>query len=78
MGVSSLRKTVIRQRRDCDLNPGLLRLSPARLPLGCRATHDLPTNYITTQFRIGRRKRPCQKPAHHMRSKLVDVATNQG
>jgi len=30
MGVNSLPKTVIRQRRDCDLNPGLLRLSPAR------------------------------------------------
>jgi len=29
MGVSSLPKTVTRQRRDCDLNPGLLRLSPA-------------------------------------------------
>ena len=30
MGVNSLPKTVTRQRRDCDLNPGLLRLSPAR------------------------------------------------
>jgi len=30
MGVSSLPKTVTRQRRDCDLNPGLLLLSPAR------------------------------------------------
>jgi len=30
MGVSSLPKTVTRHRRDCDLNPGLLRLSPAR------------------------------------------------
>ena len=30
MGVSSLPKTVTRQHRDCDLNPGLLRLSPAR------------------------------------------------
>jgi len=30
MGVSSLAKTVTRQRRSCDLNPGLLRLSPAR------------------------------------------------
>jgi len=29
MGVSSLLKTVTRQRRDCDLNQGLLRLSPA-------------------------------------------------
>ena len=26
MGVSSLPKTVTRQRHDCDLNPGLLRL----------------------------------------------------
>jgi len=25
--VSSLSKTVTRQRRDCDMNPGLLRLS---------------------------------------------------
>jgi len=30
MGVNSLPKTVTRQRHDCDLNPGLLRLSPAR------------------------------------------------
>jgi len=30
MGVNSLPKTVARQRRVCDLNPGLLRLSPAR------------------------------------------------
>jgi len=30
MGVNSLPKTVTRQRRDCVLNPGLLRLSPAR------------------------------------------------
>ena len=30
MGVNSLPKTVTRQRRECDLNPGLLCLSPAR------------------------------------------------
>jgi len=30
MGVNSLPKTVTRQRRGCDLNPGLLHLSPAR------------------------------------------------
>jgi len=30
MGVSSLPNTVTRERRDCHLNPGLLRLSPAR------------------------------------------------
>ena len=36
MGVNSLPKTVTRQRRDCDLNSGLLRLSPARQPLGYR------------------------------------------
>ena len=40
MGVNSLPKTVTRQRRDGDLNPGLLRLSPARYPLGHRATLD--------------------------------------
>jgi len=39
MGVNSLPKTVTRQRRDCDLNPALLRLSPARYLLGYRATH---------------------------------------
>jgi len=41
MGVSSLPKTVTRQRHDCDLKPGLLRLSPARywcVLLGYRAT----------------------------------------
>ena len=30
MGVNSLPKTVTRQRRDYDLNPDLLHLSPAR------------------------------------------------
>jgi len=30
MGVNSLPKTVTRQRRDYDLNPALLCLSPAR------------------------------------------------
>jgi len=30
MGVNSMPKTVTGQRRDCDLNPGLLRLSQAR------------------------------------------------
>ena len=30
MDVNSLPKTVTRQRRGCDLNPVLLRLSPAR------------------------------------------------
>jgi len=29
-GCERLPNTVTRQRRDCDLNPGLLRLSPAR------------------------------------------------
>jgi len=38
MGVSSLPKTVTRQHRSCDLNPGLLRLSTARQPLGYQAT----------------------------------------
>jgi len=38
MGVSSLPETVTRLRRDCDLNQGLLRLDPARQPLGYRAT----------------------------------------
>jgi len=38
MGVNSLPKTVTRQRRVCDLNPGLLRLSPA---LGYRATRSV-------------------------------------
>jgi len=40
MGVNSLPKAVTRQRRGCDLNPGLLRLGPARYPLGYRATTD--------------------------------------
>jgi len=30
MGVNSLPKTVTGQRRDCDLIPGPVRLSPAR------------------------------------------------
>ena len=30
MGVNSLPETVTRPRRDCDLNPDTLRLSPAR------------------------------------------------
>ena len=43
MGVSSLPKTVTRQHRGCDLNPGLLRLSTARQPLGYRATPSVYT-----------------------------------
>jgi len=38
MGVNSLPKTVTRQRRGCDMNQALLRLSPARQPLRYRAT----------------------------------------
>jgi len=30
MGVNSVHETVTRQRRDCDLNPGLLRPSSVR------------------------------------------------
>jgi len=44
MGVNSLPKTVTRQRHGCDLNPDLLRLSPARLPLGYRATPSLTSS----------------------------------
>jgi len=47
MGVSSLPKTVTRQRRDCDLNPGLLRLSPARYPLGYRATQQVTNENVS-------------------------------
>jgi len=40
MGVNSLPKTVTRQRRDCDLNPGPsapeFRTLTTRLPLGSR------------------------------------------
>ena len=45
MGVNSLPKTVTRQRRDCDMNPGLLRLSPSST-----LTNRLPStlvNHIT-------------------------------
>jgi len=41
MAVNSLPKTVTRQRRDCDLNPGPS--SPSRSPLGYRATVDWRT-----------------------------------
>ena len=47
MGVNSLPKTVTRQRRGCDLNPGLLRLSPAREPLGYRAIRLAAVNEKT-------------------------------
>jgi len=41
MGVNSLPKTVTRQRRGCDLNPGLSAPeSSTRPPLGYRASHD--------------------------------------
>ena len=43
MGVNSLPKTVTRQRRDCDLNPGLLRLSPARSVI----EYGLPLPFLT-------------------------------
>ena len=54
MGVNSLPKTVTRQRRDCNLNRALLRLSPARQPLGYRATHmicDKQLNQMSTANR---------------------------
>jgi len=39
MGVNSLRKTVTRQRRDCDLNPGPSEPESSTLTtLGYRAT----------------------------------------
>ena len=38
MGVNSLPKTVTQQHCGCDLNLGLLRLSPEHKPLGYRAT----------------------------------------
>jgi len=38
MGVNSLPKTVTRQRLGCYLDQALLRPSPARQPLGYRAT----------------------------------------
>jgi len=38
MGVNSLPKTVTRQRRDCDLNPGPSAPESSTLPLGYRAT----------------------------------------
>jgi len=50
MGVNSSPKTVTRQRRDCDLNPGLLRLSQARYPLGYRATRTLPGDVISHNY----------------------------
>ena len=38
MGVNSLPKTVTRQRRDCDLNPGPSAPESSTLPLGYPAT----------------------------------------
>ena len=38
MGVNSLPKTVMRQRRGCDLNPGPSAPESCTLPLGYRAT----------------------------------------
>jgi len=38
MGVSSLLKTVTRQRRDCDLNPG------PSAPQSCTLTTRLPSH----------------------------------
>ena len=51
MDVNSLPKTVTRQRRDCDLNAGLLRLRPARYPLGYRATHIHTRRIISRERR---------------------------
>jgi len=39
MGVNSLPKTVTRQRRGCDLNPGPSAPESNTLTLGYRATH---------------------------------------
>jgi len=45
MGVNSSPKTVTRQRRGCDLNPGLLRL---RLAL----THRLPSHPVSVSVLV--------------------------
>jgi len=45
MGVSSLPKTVTPQRRGCDLNPGLLRLSA---PESSTLTTRLPSHPTST------------------------------
>jgi len=55
MSVNSLPKTVTRQRRGCDLNPGPLRLSPARYPVGYRATFVAMTCRTYMQKCYGRR-----------------------
>ena len=47
MGVNSLPKTVTRQRRDCDLNPG----PSARYPLGYRAVVQVFKRQICVQPR---------------------------
>jgi len=41
MGVNSLPKTVTRQRRGCNLNPGPSAPESTRLP-----SHDCDTNYV--------------------------------
>jgi len=57
MGVNSLPKTVTRQRRDCDLNPGLLRLSPTRyhtrLPIHLHYWNPRPLFHIPCTTFIG-------------------------
>jgi len=40
MDVNSLPKTVTRQRRGCDLNPGLSAPESSTLPLGYRDAED--------------------------------------
>jgi len=58
MGVNSLPTTVTRQRRDCDLNPGLLRLNSARQPVVTEPQnrYECPIN-VTTKAKEKRRAR---------------------
>jgi len=52
MGVNSLPKTVTRQRRGCDLNPGHTARASSTLPVGYRTTFNaLITNKAPTRGR---------------------------
>jgi len=48
MGVNSLPKTVTRQRRGCDLNPGCS--APESSTLTTRLPAEPPSQYVTTWY----------------------------
>ena len=68
MGVNSLPKTVIRQRRDCDLNPGPF------APESSTLTTRLPSHLVCTSASVQFRTAGQQGPTRTLTAAVDDVS----